>query len=194
MQTITVKIKLVIFGLVSDELSVFMNKNQLPAAEITQMSNLGKQVEELFLEVIGSDIGNSYTEQLYTTALDDEINIVYYVLLETHNNANNFVPIKQIYKNVHEKEIVSYAVQRLQWKVEYTNVVYSLLPKEFTLSELQKAYEAILEQTLDKRNFRKKILGLNFLTPTGKRRVGVSRPAQMYTFKKRKPAFVKIFS
>ena len=93
-----------------------------------------------------------------------------------------------------DKEIISYAVQRLQWKIEYTNVVYSLLPREFTLSELQLTYEAILGKELDKRNFRKKILFLKLLKDTGKKRTGtVARPASVYEFRKRSPVRVKVF-
>lgn len=194
MQTISVKIKLIIFGLISGELSVFVIENQLPTSEITENNTLEQQAEVLFFESTGEKIGSRYIEQLYTTAIDDEINIFYFVLVEAHDDISRFLPITQIKKISHEKESISYAIQRLQWKVEYTNVVYSLLPKEFTLSELQKTYEAVLGYMLDKRNFRKKILGLNFLELTGKRRVGVSRPAQVYTFKKRTPEFVKIFS
>jgi 8-oxo-dGTP diphosphatase len=92
-----------------------------------------------------------------------------------------------------EFSIISYAVQRLRWKIEYTNVVYSLLSREFTLSDLQKVYEAILGKFIDKRNFRKKILSLHFLQPTRKIKIGRARPALFYTFKEKKPVIVNIF-
>src|SRR5438105_10198803 len=62
--------------------------------------------------------------------------------------------------------IVSYALRRLQAKLSYSNVVYSLLPEHFTLTQLQRAYEAILGHPLDKRNFRKRLLSLDLLAPT----------------------------
>ena len=96
---------------------------------------------------------------------------------------------------VTDRNIIKYAVQRLQWKIEYTNVVYSLIPFEFTLSRLQTTYEAILGKTLDKRNFRKKILSLGLLKKTGKILKGFkARPALVYGFRKRTPVMVKVFS
>lgn len=89
--------------------------------------------------------------------------------------------------------MLRYAIERLRYKLEYTNVVYSLLPKNFTLSELQSIYEIILGKKLDKRNFRKKILTLGLLKKIqGKKRIGAHRPAQLYSFRERKPALITI--
>lgn len=91
-------------------------------------------------------------------------------------------------------EILSYALQRLRYKLEYTNVVYALLPERFTFTQLQSAYEAILGKPLDKRNFRKKIVALEFVKPTHQwQRVGKGRPAQLWRFTKREPVMVKTF-
>ena len=85
-------------------------------------------------------------------------------------------------------EVVSYALTRLQNKLAYSNVAYSLLPAEFSLSQLQQVYEAILSRPLDKRNFRKRILSLGILEATGRRASeGRHRPAQMYRFRERRP-------
>lgn len=79
--------------------------------------------------------------------------------------------------------ILKSGLQRLRAKLGYTTVGFELLPKQFTLSELQRLYEAILERPLDKRNFRKKILSLDLLKPEGqKRAAGAHRPAQFYSF------------
>ncbi|MFN8654008.1 MAG: NUDIX domain-containing protein [Gemmatimonadales bacterium] len=79
--------------------------------------------------------------------------------------------------------ILTYALERLRNKLEYTTVGFQLLPAEFTLSELQQVYEAILGRTLDKRNFRRKIELLGILTPLKQqRRSGASRPAQLFRF------------
>jgi 8-oxo-dGTP diphosphatase len=67
-------------------------------------------------------------------------------------------------------------------------VTYSLLPKEFSLSQLQQPYEAILLGRLDKRNFRKRILSLGVLEPTGRlASEGRHRPAKLYRFRERRP-------
>jgi 8-oxo-dGTP diphosphatase len=84
--------------------------------------------------------------------------------------------------------VVDYAVRRLRAKLEYTNVAYSLLPRQFTLSELQQVYEAILDRELDKRNFRRRMLSLGVIKPSGAtRKEGAHRPAQLYSFVKREP-------
>jgi 8-oxo-dGTP diphosphatase len=85
-------------------------------------------------------------------------------------------------------EIVDYALRRLQAKLGYSNVVYALLPERFTLTQLQRAYEAILRRPLDKRNFRKRMLSLEFVEPTQDvARAGAHRPARLYRFARREP-------
>lgn len=90
-------------------------------------------------------------------------------------------------------EILALALKRLQGKLVYTNIAFSLLPHEFTLTELQKLYEIILKKPLDKRNFRKKILDIGLVVTTGKeRRGGASRPAALYRFAKHTPQEVGV--
>ncbi len=84
--------------------------------------------------------------------------------------------------------VIDYALQRLRAKLEYSNVAYSLLPPEFSLSQLQRAYEAILARPLDKRNFRKRMLSLAVIEATGRTATeGRHRPAQLYAFRERRP-------
>lgn len=91
------------------------------------------------------------------------------------------------------REIISTSFKRLQAKLEYTNIVFSLLPKDFTLSEMQIVYESILGKTIDKRNFRKKILSLGIVKSTGSKRAGeANRPAKLYSFVTRKQKVVDI--
>ena len=79
--------------------------------------------------------------------------------------------------------ILTYALSRLRLKLEYTTVGFQLLPKAFTLTELQRVYEAILGKRLDKRNFRRKMGVLKILEPVdGLRRDGLRRPAQLHRF------------
>jgi 8-oxo-dGTP diphosphatase len=80
-------------------------------------------------------------------------------------------------------DILTYALQRLRYKLEYTAVGFELLPETFTLSELQSAYEIILGEELDKRNFRRKILSADVIEATGEYRTGEGRPAKLYRFR-----------
>ncbi len=84
------------------------------------------------------------------------------------------------------KTILADAITRLRAKVEYTAVAVHLLPEEFTLTELQHMYELLLQATLDKSAFRRRVKEANMLEPVkGKRREGQFRPAQLYRFARR---------
>lgn len=80
-------------------------------------------------------------------------------------------------------EIYATALGRLQAKLRYEPVGFELLPQKFTLSQLQQLYETVLNQAIDKRNFRKKILKMDLLIETGEKQQNVShRAAQLYRF------------
>lgn len=81
------------------------------------------------------------------------------------------------------KKIVDMTIQKIKRELEYTNLAKGLLPEHFRLYDLQKVYEAIREQKIDKRNFRKKILSLGLIEETGDvYREGKHRPAKLYRF------------
>jgi 8-oxo-dGTP diphosphatase len=81
------------------------------------------------------------------------------------------------------RQILDYALTRLRYKLEYTAVGFELLPEEFTLTELQTAYEIVLGEELDKRNFRRKILSAGVIEPSGRYRTGEGRPAKLYRYR-----------
>ena len=81
------------------------------------------------------------------------------------------------------ERILEYARERLRNKLAYTNVAYSFLPRRFTLRDLQDVYEAILEEPVDKRNFRRRMVGLGIVRSTNEtRKEGAHRPARLYEF------------
>jgi len=88
-------------------------------------------------------------------------------------------------------EILSNALRRLRYKLEYTAVGFELLPDEFTLSEIQSTYEIILGVKLDKRNFRRRILEANVIEETPHMRTGEGRPARLYRYRPDAVAEVK---
>lgn len=87
--------------------------------------------------------------------------------------------------------ILRYALTRLRYKLEYTAVGFELLQDEFTLSELQRAYETVLGEKLDKRNFRRKILSAGVIKRADGFRVGEGRPARLYRYREDAVAEVK---
>jgi 8-oxo-dGTP diphosphatase len=88
--------------------------------------------------------------------------------------------------------VARYALERLRAKLAYTNIVYGLLPREFSLGQLQGIYEIILGRRLDRRNFRKKLLATGLLRRLPKVRRGPHRPATLYTFTRRRPTNIEM--
>jgi ADP-ribose pyrophosphatase YjhB (NUDIX family) len=82
--------------------------------------------------------------------------------------------------------IAAVALERLRAKIAYTNVAYGLLPRAFTLAELQRVYEVIRGRPLDRRNFRKRVLEAGLIRPVQRYRRGAHRPAALYAFRKRR--------
>jgi 8-oxo-dGTP diphosphatase len=81
------------------------------------------------------------------------------------------------------KHIVDDALRHLRYEIQTTNIAAQILPRRFTLSQLQKLYETVLGKQLDKRNFRKRVQELAILKPTGEQfREGAHRPAELYSF------------
>lgn len=85
-------------------------------------------------------------------------------------------------------DILKRALQRLRHKLESTTLGSLFMPEEFTLSELRRAYERILNEKLDSRRFRRRILVADILKETGMRRGGGRRAAKLYGFKGGAPA------
>ncbi len=84
-------------------------------------------------------------------------------------------------------DIVEMGLRRLQGKVRYQPIGFELLPPKFSLTQLQRMYEIILERDLDKRNFRKKVLSLDILQDLDEVEQDVAhRAARLYRFDERK--------
>jgi 8-oxo-dGTP diphosphatase len=141
-----------------------------------------------------------YLEQLYTFHdLDgrDSVAVAYFALVDSRQAKlaprrawrPAWFPVAGLPSLAFDNNrVVDYALQRLRAKLDYSNVAYSVLPRYFTLSQLQRVYEAILSRPLDKRNFRKRMLSLGIMQPTGETTAdGAHRPAQLYAFRERRP-------
>jgi 8-oxo-dGTP diphosphatase len=144
-------------------------------------------------------VSDVFLEQLYTfDHLGDgraEIVVTYFALVDlARTRLRGELEWRPAWQPVHplpvvafdNERVVRYAEERLRNKLEYTNVVYSLLPEKFTLTRMQQVYEAILGETLDKRNFRRRVVGLGIIRETGEfEKVGAHRPAMLYAFTSR---------
>lgn len=77
--------------------------------------------------------------------------------------------------------VIATALKRLRAKLDYSTVAFQFLPAKFTLSELQRVYEIILGESLDKRNFRRRMMSYGLLSATEEKvRNGNHRPARLY--------------
>jgi len=84
-------------------------------------------------------------------------------------------------------EILKTALGRIRGKLTYAPIGFELLPEKFTIKQLQKLYEIVLDQSLDNRNFRKKIFAMDVLKELGEIQKGVPhRAARLYRFDERK--------
>jgi len=153
---------------------------------------------------IGQQVGVKvdYLEQLYTfdyappSNSERCIEVAYYGLIPSALLKSEQLADRMTVKWFSEQEqprlledharIVQVSRERLRGKLSYTAVGFELLPAKFSLAELQNLYEIIIGKVLDKRNFRKKIMELGILEPTGEERNperGRGRPASLYRFK-----------
>jgi 8-oxo-dGTP diphosphatase len=88
--------------------------------------------------------------------------------------------------------MANYALARLKSKLEYTNIAAFLLPRSFTFKELEDLYAAILGRSLDRRNFRRRIMAMDLLRKQPAERRGPHRPAALYSFQKQHPQVVQM--
>ena len=84
------------------------------------------------------------------------------------------------------QQIVDDALKQLHFLIQTTTIAAQILPKRFTLTQMQELYQQILGRSLDKRNFRKRIAELDLLKETSQTFLdGAHRPAKLYEFKQR---------
>jgi len=209
-----VTVDVIIFRLVDDDLQVLLIKRKFSPFEGMWaipggFVNIDESLEEAARRELEEEthVQDIYLEQLYTFGDVDRdprgrvITVAYMALVP----AEAAVPragddaVDAQWWSVHDlpplafdhARVLPYAVQRLRYKLEYSAVAFELLPEVFTLSELQRAYEVILREKLDKRNFRRKMLGAGVIEGTGEYRTGEGRPAQLYRFRDDAVAEVK---
>jgi 8-oxo-dGTP diphosphatase len=78
------------------------------------------------------------------------------------------------------RQILEKALENLQLQLNYHPVGYNLLPAKFTMPELQKLYETILDKPLDRRNFQRKIVSTGILKRLAETKKGVAHKAPYY--------------
>jgi 8-oxo-dGTP diphosphatase len=203
----SVTVDLVIFTIAANDLKVLLIRRDgepfkgywaLPGGFVGIDESLeDAAARELQEEASVKDV---YLEQLYTFGEPQRdprgrvISVAYFALMDSEQQQvvagsdaaaaewhSVFAPPSLAFDH---REILDYAVWRLRNKLEWTTVGYELLPRKFTLSELQRVYEIILQKPVDKRNFRKRILAQGEIKELNEIRTdGAHRPARLYSFK-----------
>lgn len=177
----------------------FRGRWAIPGGFIRLSENLDDAALRILKEK--TNVQNIYLEQLYTFGdplrypNTRVITCAYFALIRAEDiklEALNKDEVSEVQWHSVEKlpplafdhkEIIEYSLKRTRERLEICPVAFQLLPEKFTLTELQHCYELILKKTLDKRNFRKKMLSSDILVETHEYSKQASkRPAALYSF------------
>lgn len=211
--TQAVAVDIVVFTVIENELKVLLIKRRVEPRDVYAIPGgfvlKDESLEAAAIRELQEETGvkDVYLEQLYTFGEPKRdprgrvISVSYFALvnselvsLKSGSDAKeaSWFSVKNhpVLAFDHEK-ILKYARKRLVWKLEYTNVAYGLLSKSFSLTDLQKAYEAVLGTKLDKRNFRRKFLSTGLIKSTNAKESGAHRPATLYRFTSSKLEYIK---
>lgn len=145
-----------------------------------------------------------FLEQLYTFTRPDRdprsrvVSVAYYALVSAERaagggtRASRWFPVRLEEDRLEigdglelafdHLEIAETAVRRIRGKLDYAPIGFQLLPEQFTLTELQQVYEAVLGEPMDKRNFRAKVQRSGQVRPLDAFKTGSHRPARLHTF------------
>jgi 8-oxo-dGTP diphosphatase len=196
----------VVFGFDGGELQVllirrglepFKGKWALPGGFVRVEETLDEAARRELEEE--TSLKNVFLEQLYSFGAvkrdprERVVSVAYYALVKSTDHvtaastdaadAQWFVVSKLPSLAFDHADILDTALTRLRGKLTYQPIGFELLPEKFTLTQLQRLYESVLGTELDKRNFRKKVLGYELLIPLKEtHREGAHRPAQLFRF------------
>ncbi len=200
----------VVFGLDEEELKVMLIQRDLPPfcgkwALPGGFVHLNETLEEAARRELEEETGLSgvFFEQLYTFGAvkrdprERVVSVAYYALVNLGDHRIQAASDARDagWFGVHDgsslafdhAEILQMALERLRGKLRYQPIGFELLPRKFTLSQLQHLYELVLERELDKRNFRKRVMAMDLLIETDEVEQGVAhRAARMYRFDERR--------
>lgn len=171
----------------------------LPGNMVSNTETLEDNITSVVYDKLG--LPSLYIEQCYTFSNldrdpDDRIiattymglidNITLYLKKQEREGIElEWFDINSIPKTGYDHDkVIEKLVNHFKHKIINSNILKILFPSDFTLPELQRVYEQILNITLDRRNFRKKLINLGYIEDTGDINEGYTgRPAKLYRFK-----------
>ncbi len=208
-QNPSLAVDLVVFGYHANKLSVLLlNRKDEPFKNCWTLPGAFLQMEERFHDtcarVLRTKLGmdNVYMEQLYSFDNPERdprgraVSVAYYALVNPGKfeiaagqmaNDVKWFNVKHLpVLGFDHREIFEKAWHRLKAKILYFPVGFELLDEMFTMTELQELYECILGVSIDRRNFRRKILDSEYIINTGTKREGLqNRHPDLYIFNKK---------
>jgi 8-oxo-dGTP diphosphatase len=190
-----VTVDCVVFGAADERLEVllvrrgeapFEDEWALPGGFVRPEEDLATAARRELVEETGVDL--SYMEQLYTFGDPGRdprgrvVTVAWLALVRpsVHRLAPTTDAREAAWHPVAELPPLAFDHARIldvARERRYKPIGFDLLPEAFTLTELQRLYEVVLERDLDKRNFRRKVLATKLLLETGERRTGVAHRA-----------------
>ena len=193
--TLTIKNNALQALLIRRDREPFKDKWAIPGGYVRMSENLEQAAVRILKEK--TDVDNVYLEQLYTFGdplrhPDSRvITCVYFALVRyedvkvVESEDVAWYPIDDLPPLAFDhKEIIDYTRARVRLSLKTCPVAYQLLNEKFTLTEMQKVYELIMGKKLDKRNFRKKVLGTEGLITLDEfTKASSKRPARLYQYK-----------
>lgn len=209
-QAIKLSVDAVVFGYEAGVISILLIKRKyqpfkgkwaIPGGFVLNTESLEEAVERELKEETGVKI--NYLEQLYTFGSPDRdprgrvVSVAYFGLVRPNEfRIQASTDAEQAgWFNIDElpdlsfdhKEILKAAIERLQGKITYEPLGFELLDAKFPFSDLEKLYTTLLGRAVDRRNFRKKIIGLNVLDELDEKvSKGSGRPANLFQFNKKR--------
>ena len=200
----------VVFGLAEDALKVLLiQRARPPFARRWALPGGFVEIDETLDDAVCRELQEEtglrdiYFEQLYTFGAvkrdprERVVSVAYYALVQLADHRPRaaddarraeWFPVGRTPPLAFDhRRILDVARQRLSAKVRYQPIGFELLARKFTLGQLQRLYEIILDRTLDKRNFRRKISKLDILVPLDETETSVPhRAARLYRFDRAK--------
>lgn len=202
----TITVDCAVFGFQKGHLKLLLVKRaiepfkdywMLPGGIMKSTQSVEEAMSDVLFHLTG--LNNIHHEQVKVYSKIDRhpvkrvVTVTFYALIKPENHpviAKNYISdvkwftLDQVPQlGFDHNIIIEDALKQLRDNLRDHLIAGELLPQKFTLKELQNLYESILGESLDRRNFRKKILQLDLIVATGEKKIGVKGGPELFIMK-----------
>ncbi len=202
----TITVDGAVFGFQEGQLKVLLVKRavepfkdywMLPGGIMKADQSVEEAMNDVLFQLTGLD--HIHTEQVRVYSKIDRhpvkrvVTVTFYALIKPENHrviAKNYISDVKWFRmdavpllGFDHNQILEDALIKLRDNLREHLILGELLPEKFTLKELQDLYESILGESLDRRNFRKKMMQLDLISPTGQKKIGVKGGPELFKMK-----------